>query len=54
MGYLKSTPNAEGFFGEYGGADLPPPLVPHFKEITDAYLRLSKSADFIAELRFIR
>ncbi|MCT2540334.1 tryptophan synthase subunit beta [Sedimentimonas flavescens] len=54
MGYLKSTPNAEGFFGEYGGADLPPPLVPHFKEITDAYLRLSKSADFIAELRYIR
>jgi len=54
MGYLKSTPNTEGFFGEYGGADLPPPLVPHFKEITDAYLRLSKSADFIAELRYIR
>jgi tryptophan synthase beta chain len=54
MGYLKSTPDRNGFFGSYGGADLPPPLVPHFKEITEAYERISKSADFIAELRFIR
>ena len=54
MGYLKTTPNKDGFFGNYGGADLPPPLVPHFKEITEAYERISKSADFIAELRFIR
>ena len=28
MGYLKSTPDAQGFFGSYGGAELPPPLVP--------------------------
>ena len=54
MGYLKTTPNKDGFFGNYGGAELPPPLVPHFKEITAAYERLSKSADFIAELRYIR
>ena len=54
MGYLKSTPNRDGYFGDYGGAMLPPPLEPHFKEIREAYDRISKSADFIAELRLIR
>ena len=54
MGYLKSTPTRDGYFGEYGGAMLPPPLEPHFKEIREAYDRISKSADFIAELRHIR
>lgn len=52
--YLKTTPDAQGYFGTYGGAMLPPPLVPHFKDITDAYLRISKSADYINELRLIR
>lgn len=54
MGYLKSTPDAQGFFGEYGGAELPPPLVPHFKEITETYERLAHSAEFIRDLRYIR
>ena len=54
MGYLKSTPNRDGYFGDYGGAMLPPPLEPHFKEIREAYDKISKSADFIAELRMIR
>ena len=52
--YLKSTPNREGFFGEYGGAMLPPPLEPHFAEIREAYDRISKSAEFIRDLRYIR
>ncbi len=52
--YLKSVPNAEGFFGDYGGAMLPPPLVPHFAEIRAAYARISKSSEFINELRYIR
>jgi tryptophan synthase beta subunit len=52
--YLKSTPDRDGFFGEYGGAMLPPPLIPHFKEITDAYDRLSKSAEYLNDLRYIR
>ncbi|WBU59153.1 tryptophan synthase subunit beta [Paracoccus albus] len=54
MGYLKSHPDAKGFFGPYGGADLPPVLVEQFAEIEKAYLRLSRSADFINELRYIR
>ncbi len=52
--YLKTTPNADGFFGNYGGAMLPPPLVPHFEEIAAAYQRLSKSAEFMNDLRYIR
>ncbi len=52
--YLKSVPNREGFFGDYGGAMLPPPLVPHFKEISDAYDRLSKSSEFLNDLKYIR
>ncbi len=52
--YLKSTPTEDGFFGEYGGAELPPPLVPHFKEIREAYAKLSKSAEFLGELSYIR
>ncbi|SDF93628.1 tryptophan synthase subunit beta [Rhodobacter capsulatus] len=52
--YLKTTPDKDGWFGSYGGAMLPPPLEPHFKEIREAYAKISKSADFIAELRQIR
>ena len=54
MGYLNSHPDAKGFFGPYGGADLPPVLVEHFAAIEKAYLTLSRSADFISELRHIR
>lgn len=54
MGYLKKFPNKEGFFGDFGGAFLPPELEPHFAEINRAYLTLGRSADFINELRYIR
>ncbi|PHQ99390.1 MAG: tryptophan synthase subunit beta [Marinosulfonomonas sp.] len=52
--YLKTTPTRDGFFGEYGGAMLPPPLVPHFQEIAKAYDEISNSADYIRDLRYIR
>jgi tryptophan synthase beta subunit len=52
--YLETTPTSEGFFGEYGGAMLPPPLVPHFAEIQEAYDRLWNSSEFMEELRHIR
>jgi tryptophan synthase beta subunit len=54
MSYLKTMPNRDGYFGDYGGAMLPPPLEPHFKEIREAYDRISKSADYIRDLRYIR
>lgn len=52
--YLKSQPNAEGYFGEYGGAFIPPELEKPFAEISEAYLKISKNHEFIAELRRIR
>ncbi|GGO86224.1 tryptophan synthase beta chain [Marinobacterium nitratireducens] len=54
MGYLKNHPNREGYFGEFGGAFLPPELEPQFAEINRAYLALGRSADFLNELRYIR
>ncbi len=52
--YLKNYPDENGKFGEYGGAVLPPELVPAFEEITEAYETICNSASFINELRRIR
>ena len=52
--YLKEYPSADGYFGEHGGAYLPPELVPAFKEADDAYEAICHSAQFINELRRIR
>lgn len=52
--YFKKYPNAEGFFNEYGGAFIPPILEAEMKKINDAYHMISKSHDFISELRSIR
>lgn len=54
MSYLKSFPNHEGYFGDFGGAFLPPVLIPHFAEINKAYLEIGRSADFLNELKYIR
>ncbi|SNY91064.1 tryptophan synthase beta chain [Cohaesibacter sp. ES.047] len=54
MGYLKQFPSKDGYFGEFGGAFLPPELEPHFKEIAQAYERLAVDASYINELRYIR
>jgi tryptophan synthase beta chain len=52
--YLKKFPNGKGYFGKYGGAFLPPELVEQFKKIEEAYNTISKSHNFISELRNIR
>ena len=52
--YLQNTPTADGRYGKYGGAYLPPELVPAFEEITEAYNTICNSAQFINELRRIR
>ena len=52
--YLENTPNADGNFGDYGGAFLPPQLIGPMNDIHAAYLKISRSADFINELRDIR
>ena len=52
--YLKNYPSKEGRFGKFGGAYLPPQLVPAMDEITEAYLTICHSSQFINELRRIR
>ena len=52
--YLKRYPNAEGFFGKYGGAYIAPELKAAMQEITEAYYTICKSSKFISELRTIR
>lgn len=52
--YLKDYPDAEGRFGNYGGAYLPPELVPAFQDIAKAYWTVSRSSQFISELRRIQ
>lgn len=52
--YFKTFPNREGFYKEYGGAFVPPILESEMKKIADAYFTISKSHNFISELRQIR
>jgi tryptophan synthase beta chain len=52
--YFKEFPNKDGFFGEYGGSFIPPVLEEEMKKIADAYFSISKSHEFISELRSIR
>ncbi len=52
--YLKKYPTEDGRFGRFGGAYLPPQLVPAMEEITQAYLTICHSSQFINELRRIR
>jgi len=52
--YMKTVPDSKGYFGEYGGSFIPPELQVEMDKITDAYYSISKSHDFISELRSIR
>ncbi|WOE71144.1 tryptophan synthase subunit beta [Hydrogenimonas thermophila] len=52
--YLKSQPDEKGYFGKFGGAFIPPQLEEEFERITEAYMKLRKSEEFISELRRIR
>jgi tryptophan synthase beta chain len=52
--YFKTYPDAQGNFGQYGGSFLPPAIQSEMEKITDAYYSISKSHEFISELRSIR
>ncbi len=54
MSYLKQHPTEDGYFGEYGGSFVPPELQSEMDKITEAYFSISKSHEFISELRSIR
>ena len=52
--YFKNYPDANGFFGKYGGAYVNDELKKAMEEITEAYFTICKSRRFIDELRRIR
>ena len=52
--YLKNYPDANGYFGKYGGCYIPPALQAAMEEIAEAYHTICKSRKFINELRRIR
>ena len=52
--YLDSHPDENGYFGKYGGAFLPPPLIEPFADITKEYIKLKSDPEFIAELKYVR
>lgn len=52
--YEKTYPDANGFFGKYGGSYVSPELQKAFQEVYDGYLTICKSTKFIDELREIR
>ncbi|MBI9104075.1 MAG: tryptophan synthase subunit beta [Spirochaetales bacterium] len=52
--YFKTIPDNKGFFKEYGGSFIPPELQTEMDKITEAYYAISKSHEFISELRSIR
>lgn len=52
--YFKNYPDANGFFGKYGGSYISPELKTAMDEITEAYYTICKSSKFINELRRIR
>ena len=52
--YFKNYPDANGYFGKYGGSYVSAELQTAMEEITDAYRTICKSRKFISELRRIR
>ena len=52
--YFKKFPDANGYFGKYGGVYISDELKQAMAEITEAYFTIAKSRRFIAELRRIR
>ena len=52
--YFKNYPDANGYYGKYGGAYIAPELKKAMEEINEAYFTICKSSKFISELRRIR
>ncbi|PIE74198.1 MAG: tryptophan synthase subunit beta, partial [Deltaproteobacteria bacterium] len=52
--YLKTFPNEDGYFGEFGGSYVDDELKEIFQDIAKSYIKISKNHHFIAELRRIR
>jgi len=52
--YINTQPDADGFFGKYGGSFIPPMLEIPIEDVTKAYNELKNSPAFIEELKYVR
>jgi len=52
--YLVAQPDRAGYFGAYGGVEVPPDLAAEMARIDRAYRTIAQSQDFISTLRGIR
>ena len=52
--YLRQFPDKNGFFGRFGGSDVPPDIARECERIREAYLTIGNSYDFVTQLRDIR
>lgn len=48
-----ALPDKDGYFGEYGGQQIPPHLVEILNEISDAYDELSETPEFKKEIELL-
>jgi hypothetical protein len=56
-GLSTALPHSDGFFGDdkkYGGAFLPPPLVPVMQEVAAAYEAIKRDTQFLSDLSRLR
>ncbi|KEF56298.1 tryptophan synthase, beta subunit [Exophiala aquamarina CBS 119918] len=52
--YSQSYPDAEGYFGQYGGSHYPPEVQPALQELLDTYQELRQSPEFRRTLDMAR
>ncbi len=52
--YFKTYPDKDGFFGRFGGSYVPPEIQKALDEVTECYLTVGKSKEFLDELDKIR
>jgi hypothetical protein len=50
MDNLKDLPNADGFFGDYGGKFVPETLMFALKELEETYEQLKSEPDFLKQI----
>ncbi|NHH99106.1 Tryptophan synthase beta chain [Oceanimonas sp. MB9] len=51
MDYQQNMPDAEGYFGDFGGSEIPPALKQAMDDITRAYQEICQREDFRQELQ---
>lgn len=52
--YIERYPDAEGYYGQFGGSHYPPEMKPALQELLDTYLELRRTPEFQRDLDIAR